>query len=110
MVWRECSVRVQGALAQHGWLAEMKYSKLLCTVDLILPADPGVRGGMGKDGRAGAAGRSDLASRQALHSLASTPQTCPIMTGDPRLTHAHCTHDLREAKPENYEQDGSNGN
>lgn len=27
----------------------------------------------GKDGRAGAAGRSDLASRQALHILASTP-------------------------------------
>lgn len=43
----------------------------------LLPAScwsEGARSGIGKDGRAGAAGRSDLALRQALRILASTPQ------------------------------------
>lgn len=52
-------------------LSELQY-RVLCRLHaflLIRECEKWV----GKDGRAGATGRSDLASRQALHTLASTP-------------------------------------
>lgn len=64
-----------------GWLArgdEMtKATVYLCRLHTYFLLIRECEKWAGKDGRAGAAGRSDLASRQALHVLVSTPPALP---------------------------------